>query len=73
MQQGIYVAIVLSVLIFIGLLVGIDWILGNMNLEASVQTIAKSYIHTMCAGLIPLFLFLSCAALSMHLDRLASQ
>ncbi|MEY9976610.1 putative MATE family efflux protein [Lysinibacillus sp. RC79] len=56
-QQGIYVAIVLSVLIFIGLLVGIDWILGNMNLEASVHTIAKSYIHAMCAGLIPLFLF----------------
>lgn len=28
-----------------------------MNLEASVHTIAKSYIHAMCAGLVPLFLF----------------
>ncbi|GAB0168013.1 MATE family efflux transporter [Lysinibacillus sp. CTST325] len=56
-QQGIYVAIVLSVLIFIMLIFGIDWILGNMNLETTVHTIAKSYIYTMCAGLIPLFLF----------------
>ncbi|WP_285396895.1 MATE family efflux transporter [Lysinibacillus sp. fls2-241-R2A-57] len=56
-QQGIYVAIILVVLIFIALFVGIDWILGNMNLEASVHTIAKSYIYTMCAGLLPLFLF----------------
>ncbi|KOP69639.1 multidrug transporter MatE [Lysinibacillus sp. FJAT-14745] len=56
-QQGIYVAILLSVLIFIMLLFGIDWILGNMNLEASVHSIAKSYIYAMCAGLIPLFLF----------------
>ncbi|MGE7689600.1 MATE family efflux transporter [Lysinibacillus sp. NPDC097214] len=56
-QQGIYVAIVLAVLIFIVLVVGIDWILGNMDLEASVHTIAKSYIQAMCAGLIPLFLF----------------
>ncbi|MFE3573965.1 MATE family efflux transporter [Lysinibacillus sp. NPDC059133] len=56
-QQGIYVAIVLAILIFIALLVGMDWILGNMDLEASVHTIAKSYVHAMCAGLIPLFLF----------------
>ncbi|MGE7129134.1 MATE family efflux transporter [Lysinibacillus xylanilyticus] len=56
-QQGIYVAIVLSILIFIVLFFGIDWILGKMNLETSVHTIAKSYIHAMCAGLIPLFLF----------------
>ncbi|MGE7947060.1 MATE family efflux transporter [Lysinibacillus sp. NPDC093688] len=56
-QQGIYVAIVLAVLIFIVLVVGIDWILGNMDLETSVHTIAKSYIQAMCAGLIPLFLF----------------
>jgi len=56
-QQGIYVAIVLTVLIFIVLFFGIDWILGNMKLEASVHTIAKSYIQAMCVGLIPLFLF----------------
>jgi len=56
-QQGIYVAIVLSILIFIVLFLGVDWILGKMNLETSVHAIAKSYIHAMCAGLIPLFLF----------------
>jgi len=56
-QQGIYVAIVLAALIFIMLFSGIDWILSNMDLEASVHTIAKSYIQAMCAGLIPLFLF----------------
>lgn len=56
-QQGIYVAILLAVLIFSVLLVGIDWILGNMNLETSVHNIAKSYIYAMCAGILPLFLF----------------
>ncbi|MBG9453203.1 multidrug transporter MatE [Lysinibacillus sphaericus] len=56
-QQGIYVAIVLAALIFILLIVGIDWILGKMDLEPSVHAIAKSYIQSMCAGLIPLFLF----------------
>ncbi|MGY3187698.1 MATE family efflux transporter [Lysinibacillus sp. TE18511] len=56
-QQGIYVAILLAVLIFCVLLVGIDWILGNMNLETSVHNIAKSYIYAMCAGILPLFLF----------------
>lgn len=56
-QQGIYVAIVLAALIFIILIVGIDWFLGKMDLEASVHAIAKSYIQSMCAGLIPLFLF----------------
>lgn len=56
-QQGIYVAILLAVLIFSVLLVGIDWILGNMNLETSVHNIARSYIYAMCAGILPLFLF----------------
>lgn len=56
-QQGIYVAIVLAALIFILLIVGIDWILGKMDLEAAVHSIAKSYIQSMCVGLIPLFLF----------------
>lgn len=57
-QQGLYVALVLSACIFIILFIGLDWILGNMQLDASVHNIAKSYIHAMCAGLVPLFLFL---------------
>jgi len=56
-QQGLYVALVLSACIFIILFIGLDWILGNMQLDASVHNIAKSYIHAMCAGLVPLFLF----------------
>lgn len=56
-QQGLYVALVLSTCIFIILFIGLDWILGNMQLDAAVHNIAKSYIHAMCAGLIPLFLF----------------
>jgi multidrug resistance protein, MATE family len=56
-QQGIYVAILLAVLISSVLLVGIDWILGNMNLETPVHNNAKSYIYAMCAGILPLFLF----------------
>lgn len=56
-QQGIYVAITLSIIIFIGLFFGIDWILSKMSLETSVHTIAKGYIYAMCAGLLPLFLF----------------
>lgn len=56
-QQGLYVALVLSACIFIILFSWLDWILGNMQLDAAVHNIAKSYIHAMCAGLIPLFLF----------------
>lgn len=56
-QQGLYVALVLSACIFIILFIGLDWILRNMQLDAAVHNIAKSYIHAMCAGLIPLFLF----------------
>ncbi|MEK5332878.1 MULTISPECIES: MATE family efflux transporter [unclassified Lysinibacillus] len=56
-QQGLYVALVLSAIIFILLFFGLDWILGNMQLEEAVHNIAKSYIHAMCVGLIPLFLF----------------
>ena len=43
---------------FTGLFFGIDWILSKMNLESAVHSIAKGYIYAMCAGLLPLFLFL---------------
>lgn len=56
-QQGMYVAILLAIIICIILFTRVDWILGKMQLETSVQHIAKSYIFAMCAGLIPLFLF----------------
>lgn len=56
-QQGLYVALLLAAIIFIFLFVGIDWILGKMTLEAAVYSVAKAYIQSMCAGLIPLFLF----------------
>lgn len=56
-QQGLYVALLLAAFILILLFIGIDWILGNMALEAAVHSVAKAYIHAMCAGLVPLFLF----------------
>jgi len=56
-QQGIYVAITLAIIIFISLFLSIDWILSKMSLEPAVHRIAKSYIQAMCAGLVPLFLF----------------
>ncbi|GLC89139.1 MATE family efflux transporter [Lysinibacillus piscis] len=56
-QQGIYVALLLASIIFIGLFSSIDWILSHMNLEPAVHHIAKFYIYAMCAGLIPFFLF----------------
>lgn len=56
-QQGIYVAITLAIIIFISLFLSIDWILSKMSLEPAVHRIAKSYIQPMCAGLVPLFLF----------------
>lgn len=56
-QQGLYVAFSLAVIIFVLLLVGIDWILGNMTLEPTVYSVAKAYIQAMCAGIVPLFLF----------------
>ncbi|MGN4125322.1 MATE family efflux transporter [Lysinibacillus sphaericus] len=56
-QQGLYVAIVIVIIISILLITGIDRILGIMQLETTVHHIAKSYIYAMCAGLLPLFLF----------------
>ncbi|MEG0260577.1 MAG: MATE family efflux transporter [Lysinibacillus sp.] len=56
-QQGLYVSLLIAAFVFLLLLVGIDWMLGNMQLEAAVHTIAKGYIYSMCAGIVPLFLF----------------
>lgn len=56
-QQGLYVSLLLAAIILLLLSVGIDWMLGNMQLEASVHQIAKAYIYAMCAGIVPLLLF----------------
>lgn len=56
-QQGLYVALVLAAVIFVFLFFALDWILGNMQLAPAVHNIAKSYIHAMCVGLLPLLLF----------------
>ncbi|MEK4229587.1 MATE family efflux transporter [Solibacillus sp. FSL H8-0538] len=56
-QQGAYVAIVLAILIFIGILLAIEPLLSLMSLETEVHRIAKGYIIALCFGLIPLFLY----------------
>lgn len=57
LQQGIYIAIVLGVLVMtIGYMV-LDPVLGIMELEAEVRHIAKYYLITLGTGIIPLFIF----------------
>lgn len=57
LQQGIYIAIVLGVLVMtIGYMV-LDPVLGMMELEAEVRHIAKYYLITLGTGIIPLFIF----------------
>ena len=56
-QQGFYIAIVLAILVFIGIILFIDPILQLIPLEDSVRIVAKKYLCMMSIGLIPLFLF----------------
>lgn len=56
-QQGIYLAIILAVLIFTFFFFGTDSLLGLMDLEAAVEYIADEYIFAMSLGLIPLFIY----------------
>lgn len=56
-QQGMYVAIMLAIVIFSVLLFTVDPLLSKMNLEAEVEGIAKGYILSISFGLIPLFLY----------------
>lgn len=56
-QQGFYIAIVLALLIFVGIILFIDPVLHRIPLEDSVRVVAKKYLYMMSIGLIPLFLY----------------
>ncbi len=69
-QQGLYVAIRIDIMMFISLMAGVNWFLSIMQLEAVVHNITKSYIYAMCAGILPLFfIFLYFVASSMRLVK----
>lgn len=56
-QQGLYVAVLLAVIIFVALFLSIDPILEKMNLATDVSRIAKGYILSISFGIVPLFLY----------------
>ena len=56
-QQGFYIAMVLSIVVFLGILILIDPILNLIPLEDSVRIVAKKYLLMLSIGLIPLFLY----------------
>ncbi|MFC4354670.1 MATE family efflux transporter [Chryseomicrobium palamuruense] len=56
-QQGIIVAIGMSLLVYLLIFLGTDPILSKMDLTEVERTIAASYIKTISIGLIPLFIY----------------
>lgn len=56
-QQGIYLAIILAIIVFIVGAVALDPILHFMDLAPQVKHIAKYYLVTLVCGIIPLFIF----------------
>lgn len=56
-QQGFYIALLLSFVVFIGIILLIDPVLNLIPLEDSVRLVAKKYLYMMSIGLVPLFLY----------------
>lgn len=56
-QQGLYVSLVLSIVVFTLVLVAIIPAIQNMPLEAPVKVVAGHYLQGMSIGLIPLFAY----------------
>ncbi|MBE1554746.1 MATE family efflux transporter [Sporosarcina limicola] len=56
-QQGLYVSIVLSAIVFALILFAVAPILGAMPLEAEVRIVAADYLKGMSYGLLPLFAY----------------
>ncbi|WP_340003138.1 MATE family efflux transporter [Oceanobacillus sp. FSL K6-0127] len=56
-QQGIYLAIILSILIMVAGVIFLEPILSMMDLESEVRHVAKYYLFTLGIGIIPLFIF----------------
>lgn len=55
--QGIYLAIIISLLIIISGILFLDPILNMMNLESTVRMVAKDYLVALSFGIIPLFIY----------------
>lgn len=56
-QQGIYLAAALAVIVFLIGLIVLDPILQAMDIEAAVRHTAKYYLVSLSAGIVPLFIF----------------
>ena len=56
-QQGFYIAIILAIIVFVGILLLIDPVLQRIPLEDSVRLVAKKYLYMMSIGLLPLFIY----------------
>ena len=68
-QQGMYLAILLAMIVFTFFFFLIDPLLGFMNLEPIVADVASTYIFYMSLGLIPLFVY---NALRSYIDALGA-
>lgn len=66
-QQGIYVAIILALIVFILLQIISDAFLSKMNLDAPVKLVADGYLFSMSFGLFPLFIY---SAIRSYIDAL---
>ncbi|MDN7241024.1 MATE family efflux transporter [Planococcus sp. N028] len=69
LQQGIYLAVMLAIIVFLFFLFGTDFLLGLMDLEPAVAQVAAGYIFAMSLGLIPLFVY---NAMRSYIDALGS-
>lgn len=68
-QQGIYLSLLLSTIVFAFFYFGIDSLLSLMNLEPAVADVAGRYIRAMSIGLIPLFAY---TTLRSYIDALGA-
>ncbi|WKA57127.1 MATE family efflux transporter [Planococcus shenhongbingii] len=68
-QQGIYLAVILALIVFIFFFFSIEPLLSLINLEPAVASVAKNYIFAMSFGLVPLFVY---NALRCYIDALGS-
>lgn len=55
--QGIYLAVIISLLIIVSGIVFLDSILNVMNLESTVREVAKGYLFALSFGVVPLFIY----------------
>lgn len=58
-QQGLYVACVISLIVMGLIFIFVDPILNALSLETQVQYIAKYYLFAISSGILPLFIFTS--------------